>query len=68
MDKQYVKVESEAFNQASLQIERAQGIIEALFTLACNDHIESIGSDKLASTLDAVNDLLSQSQALMLTN
>jgi len=68
MDKQYVKVESEAFNQASLQIERAQGIIEALFTLACNDHIESMGIDKLASTLDAVNDLLSQSQALMLTN
>lgn len=68
MDKKYVEIESEAFNQASLQINRAQGIIEALFTLACNDHIESMGSDKLASTLDAVSDLLSQSQALMLAN
>lgn len=55
-------------NEASLLLDRAHAVIDSVFTLACSDHVEDLGSGSLASILDAAMVMIAQSKSIIDAN
>lgn len=56
---------NEALNKASLQLDRAQGMLDTLYILACNGIIEDLNDKTLASVLDALIQIIENAKDLV---